>query len=193
MLSPSGTTLVWAERRVCFRHRSCRKVTARRGGVDKWTGNVDNHGDSRAMLRTSPVLAGMTRGWRGGSGRAVRGLAHPWPGGHRSCWGDVDGLSTTRPPRNLLDGAPFWRYPHTPHHYGRDGFSFNKKDRNVWKTLVGTQLANGSALASCVLGDPVCRCASVSLKWSALGKLSISQRVMAAARTTRGRFCRSGS
>ena len=30
-------------------------------------------------------------------GKGVRGLAQPWPGGHRSSWGDVDGLSTVRP------------------------------------------------------------------------------------------------
>jgi hypothetical protein len=34
--------------------------------VDKWTGDVDNRGDSRAMLRTSLSLTGMTSwmmGW----------------------------------------------------------------------------------------------------------------------------------
>ena len=61
-LSPSGTALVCAERRVCFRHRSCRRVTARRRDVDKWTENVDNRGGLGDMLRTSPVLTGMTRG-----------------------------------------------------------------------------------------------------------------------------------
>ena len=106
--------------------------------MDKWTANVDNRGGSRAMLRTTAVLTGMSRGWMGGPERGVRGLAHPWPEWHRSGWGDVDRLSTTRTPWNPRHNARFRRYPRSPHHYGRDGFSFYRKERYVWKTLVGT-------------------------------------------------------
>ena len=38
---------------------------------------------------------------------------------------------------NSRHDARFGGYPRPPQHYGKDGFSFNTKERNVWKSLVG--------------------------------------------------------
>src|SRR5215207_2843555 len=107
MLTPPVTGLVFAERCVCFRHRSCPEVTERRGDVDKWTGRVDNREGLGKLPRTTVVSLGMARGWTAGFRWAVRGLAHPWSIGHRGHWGDVDWLSTPCPPRNPRHDSRF--------------------------------------------------------------------------------------
>ena len=71
------------------------------------------------------------------------------PPGPGDSWGDVDTLSTLRPQRNPHHDERSRGYPRAPHHYGKGGFSYKKKERYVWRTLVTRRMSrNGTAAAS---------------------------------------------
>ena len=122
--------------------------------MDKWTGDVDNPEGVGKMRRMTANCLWMARGWVVGFSWAVRGLAQPWPGGHGEPWGDVDRLSTCCARRNPRDDAGIPGYPRTPHHYGKDGYFFNKKERYVWKTIGGVARATSSWVLHSFLVQP---------------------------------------